>query len=301
MSFARLLPTTVRRLHRVPANQINQTNQTNQTHRVTASSSKRYEAPVNGVHTWWLPLTLEAAASVDAGRLPLLTEEEKLSLQSPSGSHVAVLERKHRLISRYYLRHVLSRYTGLGMTPVEFVRNDHGKPFLPDPNGHIKFNMSHANGIVGIAVSRCDVGVDVELMGRRVKGAGNEIKLARRYFSDVEVDSIERYSDDEERRKAFIKIWTLKEAYVKAVGRGIGAPPGLKAFGVTVADDQTVSFFPGMNEPGKDLRWHFSLLEPFEGSIAAVCVQSGGGGDSSTPPLESHVSTLEELFPGGSL
>ena len=38
----------------------------------------------------------------------------------------------------------------------------------------------------------------------------------------------------EERTRDFVRLWTLKEAYVKAVGRGISAPPGLNAFSLTL-------------------------------------------------------------------
>jgi phosphopantetheinyl transferase len=38
----------------------------------------------------------------------------------------------------------------------------------------------------------------------------------------------------EERARHFVRLWTLKEAYVKAGGRGISAPPGLNAFSLTL-------------------------------------------------------------------
>ena len=41
-------------------------------------------------------------------------------------------------------------------------------------------------------------------------------------------------AEGSERALQFVRLWTLKEAYVKAVGRGIGARPGLKAFSVSL-------------------------------------------------------------------
>lgn len=37
------------------------------------------------------------------------------------------------------------------------------------------------------------------------------------------------------RDSCFIQLWTLKEAYVKALGRGISAPPGLRSFAFRLA------------------------------------------------------------------
>ncbi len=41
-------------------------------------------------------------------------------------------------------------------------------------------------------------------------------------------------AEGQERARHFVQLWTLKEAYVKAVGRGIGARPGLRAFSVSL-------------------------------------------------------------------
>lgn len=41
-------------------------------------------------------------------------------------------------------------------------------------------------------------------------------------------------AEGSERALQFVRLWTLKEAHVKAVGRGIGARPGLKAFSVSL-------------------------------------------------------------------
>ena len=135
--------------------------------------------------------------------------------------------------------------------------------------------MSHADGLVGVAVSSSDVGIDLELQSRRLRNHGNEVKLARRYFSEAETASIERETDGEARRALFIRLWTLKEAYVKAIGRGIGAPPGLSSFTFSFDDDAGIEFHAGDDEPGRNGSWKFGLLEPIDGSLAAICVKSG--------------------------
>lgn len=53
-------------------------------------------------------------------------------------------------------------------------------------------------------------------------------------YSDMLSGSVAGCVDESERARHFVRLWTLKEAYVKAVGRGIGARPGLKAFSVSL-------------------------------------------------------------------
>lgn len=89
-----------------------------------------------------------------------------------------------------------------------------GKPILALPGDQgLRFNLSHTTGLVACAAAYgAEVGIDVEPANRNV-----ERSLARHYFASDEADWLEK-TPDEDRRAAFIKLWTLKEAVIKAVG-----------------------------------------------------------------------------------
>ena len=68
-----------------------------------------------------------------------------------------------------------------------------------------------------MAVSRSGpVGVDVERVDRPMDYLG----MSRRFFAEIETEAV-RNSSEAERSELFYRIWTLKEAYVKAIGKGL--------------------------------------------------------------------------------
>ena len=114
---------------------------------------------------------------------------------------------------------------------LRFGRNAHGKPWLspplpptPAPPAPLCFSVAHAPGALLCAVSLgAEVGCDVEDASRGSDASGQ--RLARRYFTAAEAASLDALPPGESRRRRFIQMWTLKEAYVKALGRGIAAAP----------------------------------------------------------------------------
>ena len=95
----------------------------------------------------------------------------------------------------------------------------------------------------------------------------------------------------------FVRIWTLKEAYVKAVGRGIGASPGMSSFGLVLdLGHQHIDFRPSNKEPrGRDC-WFFQLIEPLPGYIGAVCAKGGHTVHAfTTPHLTSQPVTGQHM------
>lgn len=108
---------------------------------------------------------------------------------------------------------------GLSEKEMEYRTGEHGKLYfknLPE----LYFNISHSGGIVICAFSDCEVGCDVEKI-RRI-----DLKLAKRFFSENEYKYIISQNDDDEKYKAFFRIWTLRESYMKAVGNGISMSLG---------------------------------------------------------------------------
>ena len=109
------------------------------------------------------------------------------------------------------------------VTPV--TRNEHGKPSLTE-YPEINYNLSHANGIAVCLVSDTECGVDCE--GVRPYRPN----VVRRAFSDNEKLLIENVPNTE-RDLLFFRLWTLKEAYVKAIGIGISYPLNTVEFSFT--------------------------------------------------------------------
>jgi 4'-phosphopantetheinyl transferase len=121
----------------------------------------------------------------------------------------------------------------LGMAPaaLEFVIGEHGKPELAhEAHAGVRFNLSHTKGLVACGVTQSDdLGVDVEQIERKLEVDS----LARSVFSDDEQAAL-ALLDGAVRRERFFQHWTLKEAYVKAMGRGISLP--LRSLHVRIAE-----------------------------------------------------------------
>lgn len=116
---------------------------------------------------------------------------------------------------RGLLRQTLAGYLQVDPASLQFETGEYGKPCLAC--GSLYFNISHTGDFLLIAVADFpDIGVDIET----VKPRGSLDGLARRCFSDCEFDRWQRLPE-EQQLQTFYRLWTKKEAFVKAVGRGI--------------------------------------------------------------------------------
>lgn len=112
------------------------------------------------------------------------------------------------------------RETGLSNQATEFSHTENGKPYIPGFPLH--FNLSHSGEFALCAVSTVPVGCDIEKL-RANANFGKE--LSKRFFTSEEADYIDAIENESEKSAAFFRIWTQKESYVKAIGKGIAALP----------------------------------------------------------------------------
>lgn len=151
------------------------------------------------------------------------------------------------LVAHVLVRRVLARVAGVASDALEFASAEHGRPELVAPASacELRFNLSHTHGLVACAVTRrADIGVDVEQSQREVEILG----VAKHVYSDAEIAALTALPI-EARQERFFELWTLKEAYIKAIGKGFSAPlraitfdpsrpdPVPVRFGVEIQDD----------------------------------------------------------------
>lgn len=201
------------------------------------------------IHVWCVELDEAADAAALAACLSAAERERADGL--PSSTH-----RRRFVVARATLRQLLGRYLGQEPGAVVFARGAHGKPFLPQ--GGLRFNVSHTQGLVLYAIaSTREVGVDVEWMRPQVAHE----RIAARFFSPEEQEVLAQVPA-EERRAAFYHIWTRKEAYLKARGDGLAA--GLGTFAVSLEAEALL-------RSGEGECWKLIAWEPAAGYVAALC------------------------------
>lgn len=100
------------------------------------------------------------------------------------------------------------------MGEYDFEYNEHDKPFLKGYSNEY-FNISHSGNHVVVVFSERNVGVDVEEMGKDRRG------IAERFFTVREIQQMHACPTQEAQIHFFYQLWTLKESYMKAIGKGM--------------------------------------------------------------------------------
>jgi 4'-phosphopantetheinyl transferase len=172
------------------------------------------------IHVWTETLTLRPHA--EQAKLALLSpDEQERALRLVNPEH-----RRRFIAARAALREILGRYLDLAPQAVRFSYLEHGKPALgPAHASAIRFNLAHSGDLALYAVTLAHrIGIDVERIGNR-----NHLAIAERYFSPREIAALKSASEAEQ-ALIFYRIWSRKEAIVKAVGTGLSMP--LSSFSV---------------------------------------------------------------------
>jgi len=214
--------------------------------------------PKGTVHVWRIALDQEDDR-VESFRVTLEPHELERAARFHFEKH-----RRYFIVARGFLRSVVARYLEARPEELRFAYGEYGKPALPDEHV-LRFNLSHSNEVALLAVVLdAELGVDVEHI--RADFASEDI--ARRYFSRTEVDAFNALPP-EERVAAFFRCWTRKEAYIKAIGKGLSQ--ALDEFDVTLAPGIAPALLRAKDDDAA--RWWLSDVEVGEGYAGALAVE----------------------------
>ena len=171
------------------------------------------------------------------------------------------------IVAHAMLRGLLAAHTA---APILFCRNPWGKPELEVPGNRLRFSLTNTRGLVACAVVLDhDVGVDAEALNATV----DIYSIAEANFAPAEITQL-RAMPNEERAVGFFRFWTLKEALIKAVGRGLSMP--LAEFAFTL-DPLRFACEPGLGiDPGA-WRFHEQSVGRSHRLSVALCVPGGAG------------------------
>jgi 4'-phosphopantetheinyl transferase len=175
-----------------------------------------------------------------------------------------VHHRRDYVVAHALLRVTLARYLSCDPTGLTFASSVGERPALAGSPSPFDFSLSHTEGLAAVAVCRAaTVGLDAEDFER----AGDHVELADRHFDADEARAL-RALGAVPRRRRFVELWTLKEAYSKARGVGLSLPLDRVSFTVARGRPPHATFAPELaHERG---RWKFALLHPTSRHILAI-------------------------------
>lgn len=174
------------------------------------------------------------------------------------------------LHSHAMLRRLLAAYSALKPEDLVFTHNAYGKPAMNHPKP-LSFNLSHAHQMAVLAISsdpQIDLGADIEY----TQGREDIIDLADHYFSPSESQLL-REQFRTQQCTTFFQLWTLKEAYIKAIGKGLSMALDSFSFGA-LTTDITIQH---NQEAEKRHDWHFAQTSLFDSYQMAIAVRNSGG------------------------
>jgi 4'-phosphopantetheinyl transferase len=217
------------------------------------------------VHVWRAGLDLPGAA-FDALFDVLDVEERRRAARFAFEIH-----RRRFVAARGVLRKILGLYLSRRPAEIFFETNEYGKPALTKTvagdGSRLHFNVSHSEGLALYAFSAdVEVGVDVE----HVRQDFATEQIAERFFSPGEVRAF-RALPTQLRAEAFFHCWARKEAYIKALGKGLSHP--LERFTVSLKPGRPALLLSDETNPSEVSLWSLRELPVDQGYAAALAVR----------------------------
>ena len=223
--------------------------------------------PATDLHMW--NVLLETAPQEFAHLYSLLSADEIARAER----FYFERDRSRYIIGRGILRTLLGKYLGTEASEIQFNYGPHGKPTLePVSMGQtLQFNLAHSNDRA-IFIFGWDrpVGIDIE----HVRPLQDADRFAEQFYSARETALINSLPGDD-KWNAFYKLWTCKEAFLKAQGSGLTVP--LNQVEVFLDGEDTARLIAIGGDTVQAADWKLWIFNPLPGYQAAIAIQGFEG------------------------
>ncbi len=240
---------------------------------MTASRSDRTRRdlsqppPDSDIQVWCA--SLERLPQELAGLFCLLSTDEK----ARADRFYFERDRNRFIAARGLLRTILGSYLEMKPSQMEFVYGQHGKPALRSaPRKKVpEFNLSHSKDLAVYIFSwDCKVGIDVEY----VHALPDMDNFAEQFFSAREHALINSLKG-EQKEDTFFKLWTCKEALLKAHGSGLTTP--LSQVEILLESEGPAILSPTWEDKDLAKPWRLETWNPVVGYQAACAIEGHAG------------------------
>ncbi|PGK39672.1 4'-phosphopantetheinyl transferase [Bacillus anthracis] len=145
-----------------------------------------------------------------------MTQISSVSTQKKIKKYKFRKDMERTLIGEILVRHIIKKQFGISNNAIHFSTNSYGKPYAIDFED-FNYNISHSGSWVVLAVDDSPIGVDIE------KIQPIDLDVAKLFFSKKEYTNLMN-THISLRTSYFYQLWSMKESYVKQVGKGLTIP-----------------------------------------------------------------------------
>lgn len=180
--------------------------------------------------------------------------------------------RERFLASRLLLRHTAAAAIDTAPELVDLAYQPGGRPYVRGCD-QIDVSLSHTEEMMVVGVTRIGrIGADVELAGRRLAGTGSESQAVTPY-ERAQLDA----GGEDARNDSLVRLWTLKEAYSKALGQGLRFR--FTEFGFMLLESGAARLVRPDGTPAAGSEWRFGTFGVDGLYVVSVAVHDAGFGE----------------------
>jgi len=178
--------------------------------------------------------------------------------------------RERHTVSKGLLKSFIANYLNIETEEINFVQNEYGKPSLqPELNEvNLQFNVSHSEqlGMFAFTTGK-ELGIDVEL----IQEIPNLNQIVDICFSEFEKDWFYK-SDPNQQKELFYKVWTGKEAFIKAIGTGLSFP--LNEIEFIINTNKTIELQRVHGDQSYWGKWNIYTFNPLPNFISSLVMET---------------------------